>query len=49
MLQRSVITTLTGKDVATPVDGVMAIEAWRFWTTMHRTGDWLFVSSDAQA
>jgi hypothetical protein len=48
MFQRSVITILTGKDVATPVDGVMVIEAWRFWTTMNRTGGWLFISSDAQ-
>jgi hypothetical protein len=44
-----VITILTGEDVATLVDGVMVIEAWRFWIPMNRTGSWLFVPSDAWA
>jgi hypothetical protein len=28
---------LTGKDVATPVDRVMVIEAWHFWIAINRT------------
>jgi hypothetical protein len=28
---------LTGKDVATEFDGVMVIEAWRFWIAINMT------------